>query len=251
MRCERPPADDRTCDLVTRLGEIHDQWREGSIIGRSGFIHPGDGARCVMTEARGDGTAQRGRLGAAIERAQGMAHRAEPQSRAAAFIRDREAIAANAEARALMLHMRDAAGADDENCAIRAAMGAIIGDHAVRLIRDRPIREDQLFQPLTHAEPGNTGDAGAGCDVRQIGVGQAGHPDGLRTGVEQGLVDGVEPDTGIGRPTVATTQHLALRIDQAAAALAAASIKSQIETCHDLPMTSQDIPRTDLIEGNG
>src|SRR3569623_1636019 len=90
-----------------------------------------------MLEPFGDGVAEARTLAAAVERAKGVAHRAQPQRRAAALVRNRKAIAAHGDARRADLDDADAAGAEEQRGAVAATMGAEIGDRRIAVARDR------------------------------------------------------------------------------------------------------------------
>src|SRR3569833_370998 len=146
-----------------------------------------------MLEPFGAGVAQARTLAAAVERAKRVAHRAQPQRRAAALVRNRKAIASHGDTRRADLDDADAAGAEDQRGAVAAAMGADIGDRRVAVERDRGKGEIAREERLGPAGARNARNAEPGGDIR-FRAAQAGRAERIVADLEQGGVQPVEAD---------------------------------------------------------
>jgi hypothetical protein len=111
---------------------------------------------------------QLARFGATIERAQGQFYRAQSEIGATPFIRNREAVATETQIVAVDAPDSNAAGADNNNAAILAAMGAKTGDQAItdNAQRGEGVREGRKL--LLYALATNPGDANRGVDARHV-----------------------------------------------------------------------------------
>jgi len=109
-------------DRVAGIGMTHHQWCEGCIVGRSRFIHPRNGFERVVSEALHYVTRETGADGALVIGAQRHADRMQSEIGAAAFIGDRETIAADPDLASINNGKTDAARSDDDNAAVARAV---------------------------------------------------------------------------------------------------------------------------------
>jgi hypothetical protein len=171
--------------------------------------------------------AERRDFAAPVERAQGVAHRAEAERRAAALVRDREAIAADGEASGADADLRDAAGADDQRRALGPGMRAEVGDRRIGDEADVGEGEGQGSELFAHAGAGDASNAHAGADARDLGIVQRRGGERLRDDLAQHFVEALDADPGIGRAAFAGAQDHTALVYQPAAAMAAARINAE------------------------
>ena len=159
---------DRAGDGVVRFSIVHHQRGEGTVIAGRRLIHPRDRLCGIVVEALGHGGAQRRPAGAPVERAQSVAHGREAERRAAAFVGNGKAVAADGEILAMNAQLGGAAGADDQDRPVFAAVRAKVGDLRVGGVGDRGEAEIQFTKRFAHAGARNAGNAHAGADLRPL-----------------------------------------------------------------------------------
>ena len=223
----RRVLDDRARDRVARLGMVHHQRRQRGIIARGRAIHPGDRLRNGMAETVRYRQAQRRALAAPVQRAQRMAHRRQPQRRAAALVGNREAVSADRHVGAVDAQLRDAARPQDQDRAVRAAMRAQVRDHRIGDVGDRRERPVERRQRLAHAGTRDAGDPHPRAHLTQVVGVQPRLRRRLRDRGVQRRAQLLHPHARIGRAGRAAADHPAGRIGDARAAMAAARVDPQ------------------------
>ncbi len=234
--------DDGKRDFISRFGAVQHQRGEGGVVARAGGIHPGDDTRNGVIETPRHHGAEWGGLGPAVQRPQGMAHGAEPQCGAAAFVGDWKAVAADGERDAADRAIADAAGPQNQYRPIGAAMGPQIGDGRVAGELSTFERKIAFQKLLFCAGAGEAGNAQASRDPFQIGRPPSRRLDRLFADIDQGLAQTGDADAGVAGAGSPLPDHYAAGRHQPGAAIGAAGVDSQISDWHGQLSQSRENP---------
>ena len=137
----------------------HDQRRECRIVRRGRVIHPGDGLERIVVKAQHHIAREARADGAFVIGAQRHADRMQPEIGAAAFIGDRETIAADPDLASIDNGKADAACSYDDNAAIAGTVRTDAGDRRVVYVDDGAERmwsQQKLLERAFASDPGES-----------------------------------------------------------------------------------------------
>ena len=226
--------NDRARDFIVLFRIVHDHGREFRVIPRCCGIHPLDGKPGIVIEFRRYRGAQGRRPRSAVERPQGVSHRAQPERRTAAFVGNRKAITPDRGVDIADLDVGDAAGAKHEGSAVLAEVGAEIGNCGIRFETHGAEGEFQPGNRPQHSRPGHAGDAHARLDQGHVALVEPGVGDRFPGHVHQHGMQAVKADAGIRRPRPRLAENGAIEIGQPRPRMAAAGVNPQ-KIAHVVP----------------
>ncbi len=233
------------CDLGACLGhqltrrwiaggsEARNHRRKGCVVCGCGVVQPGCDRGGVVRESLQDRCGKGAGVGPPVQRAKCMPQRVEAKVRAAALVRHRKAVAADADC-AAPEGDADASRTGDDDAAVHAAEGAQIGEVSIAFKPRAGKGMAPRLQRFAGARLACAGKTDAGINASELLYRKPGLFERLLGGCQNGLSRYFQAEAHAGRASKATSKNASIiRLETGAAARAAAIDAEEQGCCHD------------------